>query len=139
MTIVTTPPVVRPYSAAALPAPYPRNHPGPSLSGRPLQGDALYARDLGDPEQSQAAAAFSPVKLAKLCAIYASFGLHDCAAEVLLTHRARISELVDVDELLDILCAEAQDDREPALSYPEYMAAFERDEARFYSGGKRVG
>ena len=129
---------VRPYSACALPAPYPRNQPGPSVSGRPLQGDALYVRDLGNPDERHAAEGFSPLKLAKLCAIYSCFGLYDCAAEVLLTHRQRIGDLLDVDYLLDILCTEAQGNRQPRLSYPEYMAAFQRDEALFYSGGRQI-
>jgi len=43
-----------------------------------------------------------------------------------------------VDELLDILCTEAQGNRQPQLSYPEYMAAFQRDEALFYSASPRT-
>lgn len=125
---------VRPYSAAALPAPYPRNHPGPSVSGRPVQGDALYVRDLGDPEQGAAALEFCPAKLAKLCAIYALFWLYDCAAEVLVTHGDRLDDLLDVSKLLDVLCAEAQQGRKTRLSYEEYMAVFERDEPMVYSG-----
>jgi len=40
--------------------------------------------------------------------------------------------------LLDLLCAEAQGDAEPKLSYAAYMAAFERDDDRFYPSDARV-
>lgn len=124
---------VRPYSAAALPARYQLTIPAQSQSGRPLQGDALYVRDLGDPARSEAHE-LAPAKLAKLCAIYACFGLYDCAAEVLVAHRQRLSALLDVDEALDVLCAEAQGGGESRLSYQEYLAAFQRDESLFYAG-----
>jgi len=123
---------VRPYSAAALPARYQLSAPAQTQSGRPLQGDALYVLDLGDPERLEEAHTFSPAKLAKLAAIYSCFGLYDCAAEVLLAHRERVSELLNVDEVLDLLCAEAQAGSQSRLSYQEYMEAFRRDEALFY-------
>jgi len=122
---------VRPYSLAALPARYQQPAPGQTASGRPLQGDALYVRDFGDPAQA-AAGNLSPGKLAKLAAVYAAFGLYDCAAEVVLTHRDRLAALLDPDRLLDFLCAEAQGDQEPKLSYADYIAAFEKDDERFY-------
>lgn len=122
---------LRPYSLAALPARYRSDYPSETLSGRPFQGDALYVRDLGDPSQA-AGRDFSPAKLAKLAAIFSAFGLYDCAAEVVLTHRDRLAALLDVDRLLDLLCAEMQGDQEPKLSYAEYIAAFENDDARFY-------
>lgn len=122
---------VRPYSLAALPTRYRLHFPAESEAGRPYQGDALYVRDFGDPEQA-AGRDLPPDKMAKLAAIFAAFGLYDCAAEVVLTHRDRLAELLDPDRLLDLLCAEAQGDQEPKLSYAEYMAAFERVDARFY-------
>ena len=123
---------IRSYSKAALPARYTQSIPSASVSGRPYQGDAVYARDLGDPERPDQATAFSALKLAKLCAIYACFGLPDCAAEILLQHRERLDRLLDVDHLLDLLCDEAQTGREQRLRYSEYMEAFDRDDASFY-------
>lgn len=122
---------VRPYSLAALPARYLTRTPAQSLSGRPLQGDALYVRDFGDPAQA-AGRDLCPTKMAKLAVIFSAFGLYDCAAEVVLTHRDRLAALLDTRHLLDLLCAEAQGGQEPKLSYEEYIAAFEKDDARFY-------
>jgi Methyltransferase FkbM domain len=123
---------IRPYSLAALPAKYALPRPADSVSGRPYQGDALYVRDFGDPAQA-AARELHPAKMAKLAAIFSAFGLYDCAAEVVLTHRDRLAALLDPDRLLDILCAEAQGDQEPKLSYADYIAAFEREDPRFYT------
>lgn len=128
---------VRPYSVAALPSRYQLAAPAQTQSGRPLQGDALYVLDLGDPERHEAAREFSAAKLAKLCAIYACFGLYDCAAEVLISHGERLSEVLNVGEALDVLCAEAQAGSQSRLSYQEYIAAFQRDESLFYPGAPR--
>jgi hypothetical protein len=124
--------IVKPYSLAALPARYVGDGPAEAVSGRPFQGDALYVRDFGDPDQA-AGRDFPAAKMAKLAAIFAAFGLYDCAAEVVLTHRHRLAALLDPDGLLDLLCTEAQGDREPKLSYADYIAAFEQDDPRFYS------
>ena len=123
---------VRPYSRAALPAPYLLPIPAQSQFGQPIQGDAIYARDLGDPSNSELSHRLPPAKLAKLAFIFAAMGLHDCAAELLLQHRDRLSTLLDIDRLLDLLCKEAQPNREQPLSYQDYMAAFERDDQMFY-------
>lgn len=124
---------IRPYSLAALPSRYQLTIPAQTEYGRPFQGDALYARDLGEPGRGDdAVESLNPAKLLKLAAIYAGIGLFDCAAEILISHRSRIAPLLDVDVLLEILCKEAQDGREPKLSYKEYIEAFERDDRMFY-------
>jgi Methyltransferase FkbM domain len=122
---------MRPYSLAALPMKYRLPRPAESVSGRPYQGDALYVRDWGDPAEA-ARQNLSPAKMAKLASIFAAFGLYDSAAEVVLTHRERLADFLDPIRLLDLLCVEAQGDEEPKLSYVDYMAAFERDDDRFY-------
>jgi hypothetical protein len=129
---------MRPYSLAALPAGYRLPRPAESVSGRPYQGDALYVRDFGDPAEA-AGRDLSPAKMAKLTAIFAAFGLYDSAAEVVLTHRDRLAVLLNPDYLLDLLCAEAQGDGEPKLSYAAYIAAFERDDDRFYPARASAG
>ena len=123
---------VRPYSLAALPAPFQLPFPAQTQYGRPLQGDALYARDLGQPNHPDLSRGPRPAKLAKLAAIFAAMGLFDCAAEVFLTHRDRMRALLDVAMVLDLLCKEAQSGHQLSLSYKNYMAAFEGDDAMFY-------
>jgi hypothetical protein len=129
----------RPYSMAALPARYRLPIPAQSEFGRPFQGDALYLRDLGDPDRrDETLKSYSPAKLAKLSAIQACFGLYDCAAETLVTHREELSSLLDVDHALEVLCAEMQRGSTSRLRYAEYVAAFERDEPIFYPGGESL-
>ncbi len=122
----------RPYSRAALPAPYQLSIPAQTQYGQPLQGDALYARDVCQPGVVEFSRELRPAKLAKLATIFASMGLFDCAAEVFLTYRDRLRALLDIDTALDLLCSEAQNRRQPLLSYRDYIAAFERDDPMFY-------
>lgn len=123
---------VRSYSTSALPARYQFASPSRTERGRPLQGDALYVRDFGDPQGRDASDCVSIEKLAKTAAVFGLFGLPDCAAEVLLTHRIRLAGVLDVDRALDLLAADAQGSGRPVLSYKDYMAAFERDDEMFY-------
>ncbi len=123
---------VRPYSAAALPERYTSSFPAQAVSGRPLQGDALYVRDLCSPLWADLAKQYGPHKLLKLAAIFATFGLPDCAAEVLTTHRAAISWLLDVDYALNLLVAQSSH-AESGLDYPLLIEAFNRNDPMFYS------
>lgn len=122
---------VRRYSHAALPAPYHGKLPGPTVFGRPVQGDALYLRD----PCAEEAAVLAPGQLAKLAAIASLAGVPDFAAEILVRHRAALDGVLDVDRGLDALAAQVQPAGRAALGYRDYMAAFERGDAMFLDGG----
>ena len=123
---------VRSYASAALPYPYLDAHPSMNTGGRPLQGDALYVRDLGSRVRRAEAAALSDEKLAKTAALLALFTLPDSAAEILIVHRERLSRILDVDHALDLLAAELQADEAVPASYRDYVAAFEAEDPRFF-------
>jgi hypothetical protein len=123
---------VRRYSNKILPGRYVSSTPAQSEFGRPLQGDALYARDVAGPDASALADRLSDEKLAKLAAIFSLSQLPDCAAEVLVRFRARLSKIVDVDRSLDLLADQAQVDSWRHFSYRSYMAAFEANSPMFY-------
>ena len=123
---------VRRYSTHALPAPYTQRNPAQGAWGRILQGDALYVRDIAAPEQADVARALIPAKLAKLSAIFAVFGLPDCAAEVLLQFRSALSGALDVDRALDLLVEDCCMNSFKVPSYKKYIQEFERDGSRFY-------
>ena len=125
---------VRRYSHSALPAATLGGGPGPTVFGRPVQGDALYLRD---PCAAEVSLALSPDKLAKLAAIGSLAGVPDFAAEILLRHRSALQEILDVDRGLDLLAAQAQPAGMPALGYRDYIAAFERGDAMFWNGGPK--
>ena len=123
---------VRHYSAAALPAPYIYSVAGHGAWGRILQGDALYLRDAASPEHKRWAESIGPYKLAKLAAIFAIFGLPDCAAEVLQRFRPELDQLLDVKSALNMLVEQCIPAGKPVPSYSDYIQEFENDGSRFY-------
>lgn len=127
---------VRRYSLAALPSRYLLSVPAQTRFGRPLQGDALYIRDLGNPEHRGLAERLRPAKLLNLVAVFAAFNLPDCAAEIALVYRKALAGVCDVDRVLDLLAAQAQGDVERPLTYREYMDAFDRGDPMFFPGSK---
>lgn len=128
---------VRTYSSAALPFPYLAAQPSQNSGGRAGQGDAVYIRDLGSRVRAADANTLSAEKLAKAAALFALSGLPDYAAEMLIVHRERLAAVLDVDKGLDLLAAEIQGEEIIAESYPDYIAAFEADDPRFYDRAAR--
>lgn len=123
---------VRKYSAAALPARYMDLHPSMTVEGRPVQGDAIYLRDLSSRARKAEARSVSDDKLLKLAGLFALCTLPDYAAELLIVHRERLAPLIDVEHALDLLAFEAQRDDDRVVDYRQYMAEFEADHDRFY-------
>ena len=126
---------VRRYSLAALPSRYLLHVPAQTEFGRPLQGDALYIRDLGNPERRELAEQLPTGKLLNLVALFAAFDLPDCAAEIAVLYRAKLARVADVDRILDLLAAQAQGDVERPLTYRVYMEAFNRRDPMFFPPG----
>lgn len=125
---------VRTYSSAALPFTYLDAHPSMNEGGRPVQGDAVYIRDLASRTYAAEAAALSDEKLAKTAALLAMFSVPDYAAEMLLVHRMRLSRLFDVEKALDLLAAQIQENepKDSVKAYRQYVAAFEAEEPEFF-------
>ncbi len=123
---------VRNFSTRALPARYIWPTPAETVSGRPFQGEAYYARDVLAPHRQAATAGLSNEKVAKLAAIFSAWGVPDAAAELLVSRRDSLSTLLDVDAGLDLLAAQTQPNRRRPLRYGDYMATFEADSPVFY-------
>jgi hypothetical protein len=121
------------YSTVSLPSRYLWHLPGRSEFGRPLQGDAVYIRDLGSHEYDEFTARLPTTKLLKLICIFAAFNLPDCAAEVALRFGDRLGSLCDLDRVLDLLAAQAQGPTETPLSYREYIRRFEAHDPMFFT------
>src|SRR5471030_2987090 len=115
---------VRTYSTRALPARYVWPTPAETVTGRPWQGEAYYARDVDAP--------LSAEKRAKLAAIFSAWSVPDAAAELLLAERLSLSGVMDVDKALDLLARQTQSDRGTRLGYQAYMRTFEQDAPSFY-------
>jgi hypothetical protein len=123
---------VRKYSSRALPARYVWPTPAETMSGRPFQGEAYYARDLLGPKGAEWTARLSGEKLAKLAAVFSAWENPDAAAELMLGKRQRLAPVIDVDRGLDLLAAQTQAGGSQPLSYRDYMAKFEADSPYFY-------
>lgn len=124
---------VRTYSSGALPARFLTTSPAQTVSGRPVQGEAYYARDVGG-----GATDMPGEKLLKLAAIAATWQVPDVAAEILVRHRPRLADRIDVDHALDLLAAQVQAGGEQILPYPDYLAAFEKESLAFFPQPDRV-
>lgn len=116
----------RRYSMKHLPVSSP-THPYPSCThvGRLYQGDAVYARDLCRQSGIDLAKRLSDHALVKQAATFSMVGLPDCAAEILLVYRDRISRILNVDQGLELLAQEAHAVGEPGSTYAEIMDRFE--------------
>jgi hypothetical protein len=123
---------VRNCSSRALPARYIWPTPAETVSGRPFQGEAYYARDVLAPHRAQAGARLSVEKIAKLAAVFSAWDVPDAAAELISARRESLAPLFDIDAGLDLLAAQTQTGRRRPLSYRAYMATFEADSAAFY-------
>lgn len=116
------------YSRAALPAPFQHSILAQTVTGQPMWGDLIYLREGVHPDYVRFGE-LSPTKLLKLACLYELFLVPDCAAEILLAQRDRLSTLVDVDQMLDLLTPPFQG---KTVTYREYLAAFAEDPTQFY-------
>lgn len=118
---------VRHYSSSALPAPFAYRIPAQTITGRPLQGDAVYLLDpVANPQLLET---LSAERLLKLACLFESFGLPDHSAELILAASGKLSAICDPDMLLDILARQA----DPSVSgYKDYMQRFQSDPTSFY-------
>jgi len=121
------------YSRSALPAPFVYDIPAQTTAGQVLWGEAVYFRDLADPEYARMWP-YEPTRerVLKLAVLFDLFGLADCAAELLVNRRNELGPVVD--QLLDIL---ADPEGAPG-TYRESMRAFEADPQALYRGRREA-
>lgn len=115
------------YSRAALPAPFVYPILAETIWGQPMWGDFVYLREGAHPDHVRFGE-LSETKLLKLACLYELFSVPDCAAEILVAHRERLTKLIDIDCLLDLLTPKLNG---RSLGYREYLAAFQHDSTRF--------
>ena len=92
-----------------------------TIHGQVMDGDGLYFRDLLIPANSSIRASASPAHLLKAACLFEIYALNDCAAELIIDHRERLSAHVDCDELLDLLTPALKGHQ---LGYQEYIDAY---------------
>lgn len=123
---------VRNYAMSALPSPFAITSPAQSLTGRPFQAEAFYARDPAGPDWPGVGATMRPEKMAKLAAIFSVWGQPDSAAELILVFRDKLSAIFDIDTALELLAGQVQAGAAQAMPYRDYMTAFEGGAPSFY-------
>ncbi len=113
------------YSRAALPAPFAYDLFGPTTAGLTRYGDAVYFRDLADPNYSNNfELKLTPTKILKTACLLEICGQNDSAAELLLRFRRELEPHINVDDWLDQLTPGAE-------SYKELLNRFRSDPRSF--------
>jgi FkbM family methyltransferase len=114
------------YSRGALPGPFVYDIAAQTSEGATNWGEAVYARDLADPDYAEKFPDFqiTPEAVLKLASFYELYGLPDCAAEVLVARRDMLEPRIAVDRLLDALTPSHLGE---GLSYREYVEKFAAD------------
>jgi len=123
------------YSRASLPDGFVYDLPAQTFGGQAITADALYFRDVCAPGYAERwSLSLPPYKLAKLACALEIFGMADCAAEILLAHRAGLAAVLDVDEGLDLLARAIYG---PGTGYRRLLERFESDPRSFYGSARR--
>ncbi len=86
--------------------------------GQIQDGDALYFRDLLVEANARVRDEISPRSVLKLCAFLEIYSFNDCAAELILAFRDKLSSFVDHSHLVDLL---ASGTAGSALRYEDYL------------------
>lgn len=120
---------IRRYSYKAMPAPFVSRALAQTTWGPPLQGDAIYLRNIANRCGQAQPLQLSNSKLLKAVAVCEIFGLPDCAAELIMAYNQQLSEIVDVDTLLDLLTPQLNGRK---LPYKDYIRLFSEDPEAFY-------
>jgi hypothetical protein len=117
------------YTRAALPGRFHYDIAAQTIEGATQWGEAIYARDLADPDYEKKYPLFKVTAEAvlKLACFYEIYGLPDCAAEVLVQRRSILEPKWNVGALLDAL---VWPNLGGGMSYEEYTKAFTEDPDR---------
>ena len=123
------------YSRSHLPAPFWSDYPSQTQRGQQWWGDGLYFRDICVPDyENMWNMSFRPLEMLKLAALYEMHNLQDCAAEVLVTFRDRLKDVIDCSEALNLLTQEVTDN---GMTYDKYLAEFHSDPTLFYPSKRK--
>lgn len=121
---------VRKYPVATIPRRYIFGDPSVSVAGRPLQGNAIYIRDICAAYNSEFASRLPAEKILKIAFLFTVIDLPDHAAEALISFRDRVERVCDINPILDAPVEQAAPGS--GMGFDQYQHAFERDDPMFY-------
>ena len=125
------------YTRACLPGQFVYKIPAQTTSGQVLWGDALYIRDAAAPGyEDYWRCKFSVAKLLKLACLFEIYGLPDCAAELLLSYKDQLGDVIDVPGCLDLLAAEVDPSSQ---SFEDHNKKFDEDLESFFPSEQKPG
>jgi FkbM family methyltransferase len=111
------------YSRAVLPLPFYYDLFGQTRGGAVSWGEAVYFRDLTDPDyEKHWNVKITPEDVLKLACLFDLYGMPDCAAELILK-RPEAFEAAKRDDYLNLLVPPMSNVR--SMSYQEYTGVFE--------------
>lgn len=118
------------YSRGVLPSPFYYDLFGQTKTGQVYWGEAVYFRDLADPQYEETFDfKIEKEKILKLAFLYELFGLPDCAAELIIKRFKQYGLEPYIGTSLDILTPSL---RGKEVTYQEYMEAFNKDPESFF-------
>jgi hypothetical protein len=129
---------VRRYSNRLLPGKYLYHLPAQNGFGKPLQGDALYLKDICAEYNQEFAASINADRKLNLAVIYSLFSVPDYAAEIIIQFANEFAGVIDTTAALDILARQAQElsgirgSSGEYMSYNDYITAFNENQDIFY-------
>lgn len=112
------------YSRMALPARFRGNSLGRTVSGIPLQGNAVYVKQAVMKER-----AVSETDLLRSLGVFDLLGLRDCLAHLLILNEERWGEAFPIRFLLNCITPE---DKEGRKDYDQYLRSFSHDPHSFF-------
>jgi FkbM family methyltransferase len=119
------------YSRSALPQPFLLSIPAQTTLGQPVWGDVLFMRDFGSPLYEKTwGMETDEIHIMKLACVYELFGLHDCAAELLVKYRSRLNAIFDVEACLNLLVPSLNGQQ---ISFEKYNSLFDSNIELFFS------
>lgn len=110
------------YSRAVMPRAFEGHDPAQTEKGQISWCDAFYFRDIGAADY-ETRTGFTPTnaQILKQAALLEFFGFPDCAAEILIKYKNKLSAFMDVDAALNALTPQDMG----RLNYAEYMGVFD--------------
>lgn len=114
------------YTKAQLPGKFLYKLPAQTVTGQISWGDALYLKDfIYMKNQGQQ---IPSEQIIKMACVQEIFGLPDCAAELLVTFREQLSQIINVDKCLNLLTS----DMALYSNYKNHMNSFNTNPEAFY-------
>lgn len=123
------------YPKASLPAPISKNHLQEAGWGQLVKANALYLRDGASSHYQEFwKESLRLDQILKLVALFDFFNLPDCAAELIISKKAEIQQLLNIDTLLNLLVPMGHGN----IDYQTYLNYYQNNPELFYPEKSKI-